>query len=65
MGDINFHLNNVDDPDTTTLKDTLDALGLKIHNNFPTHRRGYTLDILATEKASSLKITTCQSGQFL
>ena len=37
MGDINFHLNNVDDPDAATLKDTLDALGLKIHNNFPTH----------------------------
>ena len=24
-GDINFHLNNIDDPDATTLKDTLDA----------------------------------------
>ena len=50
MGDINFHLNNVDDPD---------ALGLRIHNNFPTHRHGNTLDILATEIASSLNITTC------
>ena len=60
MGDINFHLNNVDDPDATTLKDILDALGLKIHNNLPTHRHGNTLDILATEIASSLNITTCQ-----
>ena len=65
MGDINFHLNNVDDPDATTLKDTLDALGLKIHNSFPTHRHGNTLDILATEIASSLNITTCQPGPFL
>ena len=47
------------------LKDTLDALGLKIHNNFPTHRHGNTLDIIATEIASSLNITTCQPGPFL
>ena len=43
-GDINFHLNSIDDPDATTLKDTVDDLGLKIHNNFPTHRHGNTLD---------------------
>ena len=65
MGDINFHLNKVDDQDAATLKDTLDALGLKIHNNFPTHRHGNTLDIIATEIASSLNITTCQPGPFL
>ena len=35
MGDINFCLNNVDDTDASTLRDTLDALGLKIYNNFP------------------------------
>ena len=51
-------------PDATTLKDTLDALGLKIHNNFPTHRHGNTLDILTTEIASSLNIATYQPGQF-
>ena len=65
MGDINFHLNNGDDPDASTLKDTLDALGLIIHNNFPTPMHGNTLDILATEIASSLNITTCQPGPFL
>ena len=65
MGDINLHLNNVDDQDATTLKDTLDALGLKIHNNFPIHRHVNTLYILATEIASSLNVTTCQPGPFL
>ena len=40
VGDINFHLNNIDDPDATTLKDNLDALGLKIHNNSSAHRHG-------------------------
>ena len=64
-GDINFHLNSIDDPDATTLKDTLDALGLKIHSNFPTHRHGNTIDILATEIASSLNIIACQPGPFL
>ena len=61
MGDINFHLNNVDDPDTATLKD---ALGLKIYN-FLTHRHGNTLDILATEIPSSLNIINCQPGLLL
>ena len=46
------------------LQDTLDALGLKIHN-FPTYRHGNTLDILKTEIASSLNIITCQSGPFI
>ena len=65
MVDINFCLNNVDDPDASTLRDTLDALGLKIHNNFPTHRHGNTLDILAMEIASSLNIITCHPGPFV
>ena len=28
VGDINFHLNSIDDPDATTLKETLDTSGL-------------------------------------
>ena len=59
VGDINFHLNCSNDPDATTLKDTLDTLGLKIHNNLPTYQHGNTLDILATEIASSLNIIMC------
>ena len=65
MGGINFHLNKFVDPDAVTFKDTLDALGLRIHNNFPSHRHGNTLDIIATEIASNLNITTCQPGPFL
>ena len=64
LGDY-FHLSNIDDPDATTFKDTLDALGLKIYNNFPMYRHGNTLDILVTEIASSLNIITCQPGPFL
>ena len=63
--DITFHLNSIDDPDATTLKDTLDVLGLKTHKSFPIHRHGNTLDILATEIASTLNIITCQPGPFL
>ena len=65
VGDIIFHLNSINDPDATTLKDTLDALGLKIYNNFPAHRHGNTLDILAAEIANCLYIITCQPGPFL
>ena len=65
VGGINFHLDSIDDPDATTLKDMLDALDLKIHNNFPMHMHGNTLDILANEIASSLNIVMCQPGPFL
>ena len=60
-----FHLNSIDDPDATTLKDNLGALGLKIHKNFPKHRHQNTLDILAIEIAGSLNIIMCQPGPFL
>ena len=46
MGDINFHLNNVDDPDTSTLRDTLDGLGLTItfpHTGMEIHWTFYQL----------------------
>ena len=36
--------------------DTLKALGLQIHNDFPTHRLGNTLDLLITEINSQIKI---------
>ena len=51
-------------PPHLKIKDTLDALGLKIHN-FPTHRHGNPLDILATDVASSFNTITCQPGPFL
>ena len=64
VGDINFHLNSINDPDATTPKDTLDTLGLKIPN-FATHRHGNTPGTLATEIASSLNRITCQPRPFL
>ena len=64
VGDINFNLNSIDDPDSTTPKDIVDASGPKIHNNVPMHRHGNTLNILASEIASSLNRITSQPGPF-
>ena len=64
-GDFNFHLDSIDDPDATKLKDTLDALGFKVHNNFPMYRHGNTLDTLPNEIASSLNIIMHQPGPFI
>ena len=48
MGDINIHMNDIEDQDTQTLLNTLAAFNLKQHVNIPTHNLGYTLDIIIT-----------------
>lgn len=41
LGDLNVHLNRYqEDVDAQIFMDTLEALGLQIHNDFETHKRG-------------------------
>ena len=44
-GDINLHLNNIEDPDGSTFLDNLDVLGLESHCRFVMHKQGNTLDV--------------------
>ncbi|KAJ1188596.1 hypothetical protein NDU88_005355 [Pleurodeles waltl] len=46
LGDLNFHLENTNDINTTNLIDNLDNLGLKQLITSPTHTAGQTLDLI-------------------
>ena len=48
MGDLNIHINDLEDWDAQILKDTLNAFDLKQHINIPTHNLGHTIDLIIT-----------------
>ena len=52
-GDLNFHLDNVNDADAVRFNGTLEALGLVQHLVGPTHKKGHSLDVLITREISS------------
>ena len=55
-GDLNFHLDNVNDTDAGRFNGTLEAHGLVQHVVGPTHKKGHTLDVVITRDISSLLI---------
>lgn len=57
-GDMNIHVDNVDDADAIKFLDLLDCMGLVQHVRTPTHRLGHTLDLIITREASHLIQTT-------
>ena len=63
-GDINLHLNNLEDPDGSTFLDNLEVLGLELHCRFMTHKLGNTLDVFLTEISSDITIHSCIPGPF-
>ena len=55
-GDFNFNIDNVNDADGVRFNGTLEAHGLVQHVVGPTHKKGYTLDVVITRDISSLLI---------
>ena len=65
-GNFNIHVNNEElDNNAHIFSDTLEAVELQIHNDFPTHRLGNTLDLLITEINSQVQIDRCWAGPFI
>jgi hypothetical protein len=54
VGDMNFHLDVVDNRDAQRFTGILDACGLQQHVCEPTHVRGHTLDVVITRDTSSI-----------
>ena len=54
VGDLNFHLDEVNDPHTIRFQSILTEFGLKQHVTSPTHAQGHTLDVVITPAESSL-----------
>ena len=58
--DFNIHINCKEvDNSTHIFTDTFKALGLQIHNDFPTHKLSNTLDLLIIEINSQIQIDKC------
>ena len=55
-GDLNFHLDNINDTDAVRFHGTLEAHGLVQHVVGKTHKKGHTLDVVITRGISSLFI---------
>ena len=51
-GDFNIHTEDALDNDTRTFSDILESLGVVNHVTFPTHKQGYTLDLVIEEEDS-------------
>lgn len=66
MGDFNVHVNKYDtDDDAQMFTDTLEAMGLMIRNNQPTHQAGNVLDLIITETLSKTYVSGVTNGSFL
>ena len=48
LGDFNVHVNKLDNQDTQSYLDTMEALGLVQHIDQQTHKLGNTLDLVCT-----------------
>ena len=57
LGDLNLHIDNLEEPNADQLITTMEAFGLKQHIKFPTHQCGHTLDLIATESTTQLTCT--------
>ena len=65
LGDFNMQINDMSSNDGVIFKDTLTALGLTKHVTTSTHAKGNILNLIFTEEATSIKLTSCQVGPFL
>ena len=65
-GYFNIHINNqYSKEDALIFLDTITAMGLQIHNRFPTQRQGNTLDLIMSESISELEVMTCHPEPFM
>ena len=62
MGNFNIHYNDLNNPDTQMLSDTMIALALEQKVNFFTHRWSNTIDLVFTEGLSTLKVNAVTPG---
>ena len=54
LGDLNFHLDNLQNASTKKFNKILSEFGLSQHINEPTHAKGHTLDVLITSLESKV-----------
>ena len=60
-----YEKNQDSEDDALIFLDIITAMGLQIHNIFPTNRQGNTLDLIMSESISELEVMTCHLGPFM
>ena len=58
LGNINIHLNELEDTDAKAFCNILEAFNITQHIKFPIHNLGFTLDIVETENRQNRNVTT-------
>jgi len=64
-GDLNIHIDAVDDPDSLKLLDLLESVGLRPHVSQPTHVHGHTLDLIITRWSDQIIQDSPQTDRFI
>ena len=54
VGDFNYHVDNISNPDTVKFNKILESFSLVQHVNGPTHKKGHTLDLIITRAVDEL-----------
>ena len=65
LGDLNIHVNDIDDLNASIFLNTVTALRLKQHVEGPTHKSGNCLDLIFTEEMSRTKAIGCSQSMFV
>ena len=60
-----MHINDMRSNDAVICKGTLTVHSLTQHVTTSTHAKGNILELIFTEEATSIKLTSCQVGPFL
>ena len=65
LGDFNIHTQDMENPDSITYNDKMEALGLQQHIDTPTHKFGNTLDLINMESLDRVKVIHSFIGNFI
>ena len=61
LGDLNIHVDKVDDAEADAMVESMEALGF----DQETHMKGYKLDHIYVPETSNMKIVDCMPGTFI
>ena len=64
-GDFNLHISDTTNATITEFNNSLCAMGLHQHVNFPTHTAGQCLDLVITEITNGVQLQSCEPGAFV
>ena len=64
-GDLNLHVNDESDMDTSVFIDTKEAIGLQQHVTYPMHKSDNILDLVFTKLITQICIKDLSYGSFL